>query len=176
MRKTAIGCSINARLVLVWAKVRFARTLGAGAVPVRLLTRRSLPERSCRQVRRQGATSVPLRGNLCKLELCRVRIEGGLLVWSADGEPVTLPAPGASDEGEGEGVSETARSRALSALVEERLAASRRREELLYDARLAVEAAIRGHDEPVILDTMELIDRKSWKITKQIMENHENTR
>ena len=70
-----------------------------------------------------------------QLDLCRVRIRDGLLVWEADGEPVTLPERGPSTE--------TVRARAIAALVEERLTTTRRRERLLREARAGVMAAMR---------------------------------
>jgi hypothetical protein len=75
-----------------------------------------------------------------ELRLCEVRIERstGRLLWCADGEPVTLPLPPIGPE------TETARSRCMTALIEERLTTSRRREALLREARIQVEDAIRS--------------------------------
>ena len=69
------------------------------------------------------------------LELCAVRIEGGKLFWSSDGSPVTLPMRAE--------LPETPRSAALTALIEERLTVTRRREKMLCEARAAVEACVR---------------------------------
>ena len=71
-----------------------------------------------------------------QLKLCEIRVDRptGKLLWCADDEPVTLPLPC--------GVPSTERSRALTALIEERLTTTRRRERLLAAAREKVEAAI----------------------------------
>ena len=79
-----------------------------------------------------------------QLKLCEVRIErsSGRLLWCADDEPLTLPMPA------GARVPETKRARAVTALVEERLTTSRRREKLLREARDAVEQAVRAERAP----------------------------
>lgn len=76
-----------------------------------------------------------------QLELCEVRIENGILVWCADGLPVTLPTPP-------DGHKETPREAAFWTLVEQRLAITRERERLLHEARRAVAEAIRTSREP----------------------------
>ena len=72
-----------------------------------------------------------------QLKLCEIQIERstGKLLWCMDNEPVTLPLP--------VGVAETARSRAVAALIEERFTVTRRREKLLREARGRVEEALR---------------------------------
>lgn len=75
-----------------------------------------------------------------ELALCLVRIVDGRLVWDVDDEPVTLPAPA--------GAPETPRARAITALIEERLATTRRRERLLRECRAAVGDAMRQRGEP----------------------------
>ena len=79
-----------------------------------------------------------------QLKLCEVRIERstGRLLWCEDDEPVTLPPAGALDGPES--AMESARSRAVTVLIEERLTTSRRRERLLTDARRQVEEAMRA--------------------------------
>jgi hypothetical protein len=82
-----------------------------------------------------------------------VRVADGRLVWCADGQPVTLPAPAppatataAAAEGQAQAQAQaTPRARAIAALVEQRLAVTRRREALLREAREAVtDARARG--------------------------------
>lgn len=75
-----------------------------------------------------------------QLALCEVRIQDGRLVWAVDGDPVTLPLTAEQRK--------TPRARAISALVEGRLAISRRREQLLHECRAAVVDAIRGNRPP----------------------------
>ena len=84
-----------------------------------------------------------------------MRVADGRLVWCADGQPVTLPAPAppatataTAAEGQAQAQAQaqaTPRARAIAALVEQRLAVTRRREALLREAREAVtDARARG--------------------------------
>lgn len=75
--------------------------------------------------------------------MCEVRIEKGLLVWCADGLPVTLPTPHDAD-----GHEETPREAAFWELIEDQLAVTRERERLLHEAREAVAEAIRTSRDP----------------------------
>jgi hypothetical protein len=75
-----------------------------------------------------------------QLKLCEVRIDEGRLRWCADDEPVTLPVT--------EHMPSTARARAVTALIDEQLAPTRRREQLLCDAREAVHDALREGAPP----------------------------
>lgn len=74
-----------------------------------------------------------------QLKLCEVQIERGRLHWCADGEPVTLPLPAVVDDA---ALEPTARARSITAVIEERLTTTRRRERMLREARAAVMDAI----------------------------------
>ena len=84
----------------------------------------------------------------------QVRVADGRLVWCADGQAVTLPAPVTAPVAATETATATKaeveaevtpRARAIAALVEPRLVVTRRREALLREARDAVaDATARG--------------------------------
>ena len=78
-----------------------------------------------------------------QLRFCECEIKDGRLLWCADGEPVTLPMPPAEVLHQ----PETPRARAISVLIEERLATTRRREALLSECRAATVDAMR-HSKP----------------------------
>ena len=89
-----------------------------------------------------------------QLALCEVRIQGGLLVWAADDEPVTLPAP--------RDAAVTPRSRAIAQLEEEGLATTRRREGLLRECRADVMRAV-SEGQPAEVEALA-------RVTKHLVE------